>query len=160
MSLDKRLLQDQLASARRHVTGTLAGLDDQQLRATPLPSGWSPLGMVRHLAYDDERFWFCHVIAGEPFDYRTAPDPWEVPAEATGRRVLAEYHRACQRSDEILASTDLDAAPRWWPDFFGEWRLETNREVVLHVVAETAVHTGHLDAARELIDGKQWLVVS
>jgi hypothetical protein len=31
------------------------------------------------------------------------------------------------------------------------------REVILHVITETAVHAGHLDAARELIDGRTWL---
>ena len=36
----------------------------------------------------------------------------------------------------------------------------TAREVVLHVLTETAVHAGHLDAARELIDGRTWLVLS
>jgi hypothetical protein len=32
------------------------------------------------------------------------------------------------------------------------------RTVVLHVVTEIAVHAGHLDAVRELIDGRQWVV--
>jgi hypothetical protein len=31
------------------------------------------------------------------------------------------------------------------------------REIILHVITETAVHAGHLDAARELIDGRTWL---
>jgi hypothetical protein len=31
------------------------------------------------------------------------------------------------------------------------------REIIVHVIAETAVHAGHLDAARELIDGRTWL---
>jgi Protein of unknown function (DUF664) len=31
------------------------------------------------------------------------------------------------------------------------------REVILHVITETAVYAGHLDAARELIDGRTWL---
>jgi hypothetical protein len=56
-------------------------------------------------------------------------------------------------------SRSLDAVPAWWPDFFGTWRLDSIREIVLHVVAETATHAGHLDAARELIDGKLHLVL-
>jgi Protein of unknown function (DUF664). len=28
------------------------------------------------------------------------------------------------------------------------------------VIAETACHAGHLDAARELIDGQQWVVLT
>jgi hypothetical protein len=31
---------------------------------------------------------------------------------------------------------------------------------MLHVVTETACHAGHLDAARELIDGRRWLVLT
>lgn len=33
------------------------------------------------------------------------------------------------------------------------------RSVVMHTVTETAVHAGHLDAVRELIDGRQWVVL-
>jgi hypothetical protein len=31
---------------------------------------------------------------------------------------------------------------------------------MLHVITETACHAGHLDAARELIDGRRWLVLT
>jgi hypothetical protein len=31
------------------------------------------------------------------------------------------------------------------------------RAIVLHVLTETACHAGHLDAARELLDGRLWL---
>jgi hypothetical protein len=34
------------------------------------------------------------------------------------------------------------------------------REVVLHVITETACHAGHLDTARELIDGRLWMVLT
>ncbi len=44
------------------------------------------------------------------------------------------------------------------PDAEGEWRLHDVRDVLLHVITETACHAGHLDAVRELIDGQQWLV--
>jgi hypothetical protein len=31
------------------------------------------------------------------------------------------------------------------------------RAIALHVITETACHAGHLDAARELLDGRTWL---
>ena len=34
------------------------------------------------------------------------------------------------------------------------------RAALLHVVTETVVHAGHMDAVRELIDERQWLVVT
>jgi hypothetical protein len=30
---------------------------------------------------------------------------------------------------------------------------------MLHVIAETACHAGHLDAVREILDGRQWIVL-
>lgn len=51
-------------------------------------------------------------------------------------------------------------APAWWPDFFGSWLLPSLREIVLHVVAETATRAGHLDVTCELIDGKLHLVLT
>jgi hypothetical protein len=30
---------------------------------------------------------------------------------------------------------------------------------LLHTMTETGTHAGHLDAARELIDGRQWYVL-
>jgi hypothetical protein len=32
--------------------------------------------------------------------------------------------------------------------------------MMLHVITETCLHAGHLDAVRELIDGHQWLVLT
>jgi hypothetical protein len=29
----------------------------------------------------------------------------------------------------------------------------------MHVITESAVHAGHLDATRELLDGRQWIVL-
>jgi len=31
---------------------------------------------------------------------------------------------------------------------------------VLHVITETATHAGHLDAVRELIDGRTWMILT
>ncbi|MFP5313179.1 MAG: DUF664 domain-containing protein, partial [Actinomycetes bacterium] len=65
------------------------------------------------------------------------------------------------RSNDVLAGIDLDAAPRWWPpaDVFDAPPMSTGREALLRVLTETAVHAGHLDIVRELIDGRQDLVL-
>jgi hypothetical protein len=34
------------------------------------------------------------------------------------------------------------------------------RRTILHVLTETACHAGHLDAVRELLDGRQRLVLT
>lgn len=148
-------LLETLKGQRRHVLGILEGLDDEQLRRPVLPSGWSCLGMVRHLALDDERFWFQSVVAGQPGGGES--DAWEI-GDASAAEILGLYRREAAIADLIIAEATLDAAPKWWPEgLFGEWRLDSVREVLLHVITETACHAGHLDAARELIDGRQWL---
>ena len=163
MSTEAELLLAHLRSQRRHVLGILEGLTEDDLRRPVLPSGWSCLGLVRHLAIDDEKFWFRGVVAGEQavIDEVTAStqSAWQVGAEESAEEVLALYREEAARTDAIVERTPLDAAPAWWPDFFGSFRMDDLREVLLHVITETATHAGHLDAARELIDGRTWLVL-
>ena len=54
---------------RNHILGILEGLSDEQLRRPVLPSAWSCLGMVKHLALADEHYWFRSIVAGEPLDF-------------------------------------------------------------------------------------------
>jgi Protein of unknown function (DUF664) len=67
------------------------------------------------------------------------------------------YRREIAASDEVLAGLSLDTPPARWPEYFEDWRLQDVREVILHVITETAIHAGHLDAARELLDGRTWM---
>ena len=161
---ERELLLSHLAQHRQHVLGILDGLDEEALHRSVLPSGWNCLGLVHHLALDDERFWVEGVIAGRRATIEwVASDPddaWRIGEEVGGAEVLDLYRSQIERSDEVLAGVDLDAAPRWWPvDLFGDWRMGSVREVLMHLVSETATHAGHLDAARELIDGRTWLVL-
>jgi uncharacterized protein DUF664 len=150
-----------LTGQREHVLGILEGLSDADLRRPVLPSGWTCLGLVHHLAIDVEQFWFRHVVAGEPMGAEAdADDAWQVGPDVPASEVLALYRREIERADVIIGGTGLDAAPAWWPEFFGSFRLENLREIVLHVIAETACHAGHLDAVRELIDGRTWLILT
>jgi hypothetical protein len=154
-----------LDAQRRHVLGILEGLDEEALRRPVLPSGWSSLGLVRHLALDVECFWFRGVVAGERAVTDQVPgapdDAWIVGPDVPPAEVLDLYRQQVDLANTIVAAAPLDAAPAWWPEgLFGSFRLDTVREVVLHVLTETAVHAGHLDAARELIDGRTWLVLT
>ncbi|MEO3849321.1 DinB family protein [Streptomyces sp. B8F3] len=153
-----------LNSKRRHVLDILEGLDEEALRRPVLPSGWTCLGLVHHLALDDEKFWFRAVAAGEQAAIeeilRAGENAWQPAPEKTAEEVFTLYRKEGELADAFLADADLEAAPSWWPDFFGDWHLDTLREVVLHVITETATHAGHLDVVRELLDGRQRLVLT
>ena len=161
MTKESETLLSSLSTQREHVLGILEGLSEEDLQRPLLPSQWTCAGLVHHLAIDVERFWFRAVVAGEPWPDDEPDNAWQVPAGLTASAVLDLYRREVERADAIIAATSLDTPPAWWPaDLFGGWRLDDVREIVLHVIAETACHAGHLDAARELIDGQQWIVLT
>lgn len=161
---ETRTLISYLNSQREHVLGILEGLDEDALRRPVLPSGWTCLGLVRHLSHDVERGWFGAVVAGDRRVIDTLSDEedaWRVDADTPAAAVLDRYREEIDRANAVIAAASPDAPPAWWPEGrFGDWRLHTVREVVLHVVVETACHAGHLDAVRELIDGRRWLVLT
>jgi uncharacterized damage-inducible protein DinB len=155
-------LLDSLNAQRGHVLEMIEGLAEEDLRRPVLPSGWTILGLINHLALDDEMFWFRAVMTGDPDAIGAlAANAWQVGPDVPAASVLERYRREAELADAIITKASLDASPAWWPaDQFGSWRLDTNRQVLLHVITETAVHAGHLDAARELIDGRQWVVLT
>jgi hypothetical protein len=159
MDHETELLRRFLDEQRHHVLGILEGLTEEQLTRPLLPSGWHCLGMVKHLALSDEHYWFRCVVNGESEDYfpqgRNADfqlDPGQTAAD-----VFALYRDEIARADAIIAATSLDQPPRQPPDF--DVDFPDLRTVILWVIKETATHAGHLDAVRELIDGRQWIVL-
>ena len=157
---EKDALLASLNSQREHVLGALEGLADDDLRRAMLPSGWSPLGVVQHLALEVEQFWFRGAVAGEPITLTSGDEAWQVPPDMPGAAILDRYRDEIGKANAIIAATPVDAMPRWWPDFFTDFPPRPLRKTILHVIAETATHAGHLDAARELIDGSQWIVLT
>lgn len=152
---------DWLRAKRRHVVGALEGLAEADLRRGLLPPGWSPLGLVQHLALDVERFWFRAVLAGEDVALPIHAEGWTLAPGATTAEVLDCYRTEADLGDAALAAAGNGAAePRWWPADAGDPPYATAREILLHVLVETATHAGHLDVVRELLDGHQHLVMT
>ncbi|MEV1007943.1 DinB family protein [Streptomyces sp. NPDC049881] len=162
MNAELAALKGALDRQREHVLGILDGLSDENLRRPVLPSGWSCLGLVHHLTMDVERFWFPGVIAGDPDVAGQlaagAEAHWSVPEGMTAGKVFDGYRAAIARADAVLATAAPEQEPAAWPvEIWPVWRLPDVRHVLLHVIVEVACHCGHLDAARELIDGTTWL---
>src|SRR5262249_7591305 len=148
-----------LNQQRQHVLTILDGLDEAALRRPVLPSGWHSLGIVQHLALDVERFWFRAVLGADPelvelFTGGSAPDSWKPGEELTAPDVFAAYRREPDLADAVITANSPETPLGWWPqEMFGEPHVHDLRDLLLHVIAETACHAGHLDAAREIIDG-------
>ena len=153
---DKGALAHFLAAQRESVLAIVDGLDEAALTTPVLPSGWTPLGMIEHLGHA-ERHWFQEVLTGS-----ADPLPWtdeDTPLRTTRPPavVFVFYRDQCARSDALLAATPLSTVPRGrHPDPLGA-EITDLRRLVLHMIEETARHAGHLDAARELLDGSTGL---
>jgi uncharacterized damage-inducible protein DinB len=158
---DREALLGYLAANREAVLLIVEGLSEVQLRQPAVPSGWTPIGLIEHLA-DAERFWLQSVVTGVQ-----APSPWPKIASNDPEsgfvsdhaiaEVVAYYRATWTSSDAVLARFGLDDAPvAELPDDLVDIGRSV-RSIVLHVIEETARHAGHLDIARELIDGRTGL---
>ncbi|MGH3473147.1 MAG: DUF664 domain-containing protein [Nocardioidaceae bacterium] len=169
-ALDEADREDLLAALqyqRASVRSIVEGLSEEAWHTSVVPSGWTPAGMVAHLG-GAERHWTCEVILdhdpGHPFDGDFGEDddePYDPNApfviDWPSSKVLAYYRDQTQQTDEMLSVTALGSAPRGHHGSPDSEQPSTVREIVLHLVEETASHSGHLEIARELLDGRTGL---
>lgn len=151
-------LVEALERLDRAILEKLDGLTEYDLRRPLTPTGSNMLGIVKHLA-SVQAGYFGDVF-GRPWP---EPMPWMGPgaevnadmyatADETSDGVRDFARRAWDHALETFALTPLDAVGTvpWWPD---DRRHPTLAAVLVHVLAETARHAGHLDVLRELVDG-------
>jgi hypothetical protein len=131
------------------------GVSDEDARRTPTASALSLLGLLKHSALWERR-WFQIIVAGRslPGEWPEpdAPDPdiedFRVDEQDTVKHWLAYFEEQAAISREITAALDLDA-PCVRPDL----AHRNLRWVLLHMIEETARHAGHADIIRETLDG-------
>jgi hypothetical protein len=135
----------------------LTGLSEDDLRGSRLPSGWSPLELLRHLVFVERR-WLRWGFAGEPVDHPwgdTGDDPdgrWEVGADDTLEGLLVALHEGGELTRRLATGVDPATLGAAGGRFDTDDRPTLNW-ILFHVLQEYARHAGHLDVARELIDG-------
>ena len=154
---ERETLESFLDYYRETILWKVSGMSDQDLRRVIVPSGWSSLGMVKHLGYVEQN-WFRSRLAGE----KELPVPWTdadpdadfrvEPGESTDE-ILQFYRDQCEHSRKIAADASLDDLAAEWPADRPPEKRPNLRWIYVHMIEETARHAGHLDVARELIDG-------
>jgi len=153
---EKAALHDFLQIQRTSVRSIVEGLSEEGWHTSVVPSGWTPAGFVEHLA-GAEYHWFQAVIAGVV--YEPQPNEEFVPydpnaafvSDLPSAEILRNYLEECERSDAVLATAAISDKPR---GRHGDKEVPSVRWVVLHMIEETATHSGHLEIARELLDGQ------
>ena len=155
------MLRTFLQAQRESVFAIVEELSEEAWHRSVVPTGWTPAGMLEHLG-GAEWHWFQGVVAGKqaelPGDVdedQPLYDPLSVvfTSGASSAEVLSFYRDQCGASELVLATTPLSALPRG-KHGLGDFVPPNVRWVVLHMIEETARHAGHLDLARELLDGK------
>jgi hypothetical protein len=132
----------------------LDGLPERELRRSRLPSGWTPLELLKHVTFVEMR-WLEWGLEGRPVaqpwgDSRDGR--WHVGPDETFAELVQELHARAATTRTIVEAHDLSdvglPGDRW--DGAEPATLE---RVLFHLVQEYARHVGHLDIVRELTDG-------
>ncbi|WP_380168067.1 DinB family protein [Jannaschia sp. R86511] len=147
-----------LQAGREAALWKLEGVSEHDARRPLTPTGTNLLGVVKHLAGTEAGY--LGSVFGRPFP---EPLPWmsddaepnsDMYAAASESRedVVGLYRRVWAASDVTVAALDLDALGHvpWWPP---EANPVTLHRVLIHLIAETHRHAGHLDILREELDG-------
>ena len=140
---------------RSVLVSKLDGLPDGELRASRLPSGWTPIELLKHLTYVELR-WLEWGFEGrnvvEPWgDNRD--DRWYVAPGETLDELLTALHAQAARSRAVVEAHDLSEigqpGDRWDGD-----DPATLERILFHLLQEYARHVGHLDIVSELAGGQ------
>ncbi len=158
---DKKALLEFLSAQRESVLAIVDGLAEPLFRTSVVPSKWTPLGLVEHIT-GAEYFWVQVVLGGkadpQPPDESTVVGEWgPFLTDRPVSEVIEEYRQVCGLTDETIRDLPLETAPRYRPPWVGPDEATDLRWILLHLIEETARHAGHLDIARELLDGRTGL---
>lgn len=115
---------------------------------------WSPLGLIQHLGWVERRWLRWGFAAEDVVAYLPANDEWQVPADVPVGEVLATYRDEVARARSIVAGSAFMDRARTGGRFDTPEQAPTLGRILAHLVQEYARHVGHLDIARELIDGE------
>jgi uncharacterized damage-inducible protein DinB len=165
MSDQKADLHRYLQRNREALLWKLDGLSDYDARRPMTPTGTNLLGLVKHVAsvecgYLGETFGRRLDVAMPWFDdgAEVNADMWAA-ADESRDYIVELYKQVWAHSDVTIDTLDLDAIGHvaWWPE---ERREVTLHRIIVHMIDETARHTGQADIVREMIDGAAGLTGS
>jgi uncharacterized damage-inducible protein DinB len=136
---------------RATLAAKLRLLPEEELTMSRLPSGWTPLELLKHLTYVEMR-WLEWGFQG-----RDVADPWGdqrderwyVAEGETLDTLLVAQEAQARRSDAIISVHDLSERGEPGDRWDGEPPARLDR-ILFHLLQEYARHLGHLDIVAEL----------
>ncbi len=139
---------------RSRVIAKVEQLQDADRRRSLLPSGWTPLELIKHLTFVELR-WLEWGFAGRPIENPWGDqhnDRWHIAPEETTEDLIVGLRDQAARSRAIIETNDLSTVGQPGPRWDGA-EPATLERILFHLVQEYARHLGHLDVVAELADG-------
>jgi uncharacterized damage-inducible protein DinB len=151
-------LLEVLAKTRGFLRFTVRNMTDEQARLTPTASELSLGGLIKHVRAMEEG-WMRFAVGGAEL-MTSVEEDWvngfRMLADETLEGLLKNYEETAAKTERLLGELDLNTshplpeAP--WFEAGASWSV---RKVVMHIIAETAQHSGHADIIRETLDGQK-----
>jgi uncharacterized damage-inducible protein DinB len=164
LTAERADLLESLAAHRHFLRYTVQGLTEEQARQRTTASELTLGGLLKHVAHQEAN-WVRFIVEGPeaiatPTDaagFERWAEEFKLLPDETLDGVLAQYEEIARRTDELVRTLpDLDAAhPLPEAPWFQPGAVRSARRVLLHIVAETAQHSGHADILRESLDGQK-----
>jgi uncharacterized damage-inducible protein DinB len=151
---DAELFLRYLDFFRETVLAKVSTLAEEDVRGSLLPSGWTPLELLKHLRYVEVRWieWgFEGRDVGDPWGDRRG-DRWYVAPAETRETLAAALRAQGAHTRTVVRAHDLAATGAPGPRWDGA-DPATLQRVLFHLLQEYARHCGHLDIVTELAGG-------
>lgn len=157
-------LLETLAKHRHFLRFTTRDLTDEQAGQRTTASELCLGGLIKHVT-STERRWAEFIQRGTSAmpdfksmteaDFAKRADDFRMLPGETLEGVLAAYEEVAAVTDKLVADLpDLNAShPLPEAPWFEPGARWSARRVLLHIIAETAQHSGHADIIRESLDG-------
>jgi hypothetical protein len=139
---------------RSRLVSKLRAMPEAELRSSRLPSGWTPLELLKHLRYMERR-WLVWGFEGQKIADPWADrrdDRWFLAEDETLDSLLADLAAQAERSRAIIEAHDLSEAGQPGERWAGG-EPATLERVLFHMLQEYARHVGHIDIVCELATG-------
>ncbi|MFC3502903.1 DUF664 domain-containing protein [Micromonospora krabiensis] len=139
---------------RETALAKVSALPEAELRVTRLPSGWTPLELLKHLRHVELRWieWgFQGREVAAPWGDRRG-ERWYVAPEETREELVAALRSQGAHTTAVVSAHELAEVGAPGPRWEGAEPASLER-VLFHLLQEYARHVGHLDVVTELAGG-------
>jgi uncharacterized damage-inducible protein DinB len=143
-----------LAYFRSRLVTKIRELPPADLTCSILPSGWTPIELLKHLQHVENR-WLEWGFEGQEVADPWADnkdDRWFVGPDETLDGLIAALAAQAARSTAVIEGHDLGETGQPGERWAGADPAALER-ILFHLLQEYARHVGHLDVVAELVTG-------